>query len=119
MHTNRICKICGKAYYYCPSCDNHIGADGRRELWRVMVHDENCRKIMDTLQRHSTKEYSDEQARQILLSCDLSVIGDKATDLIKRQIAAIMDIQPAMPEPEPEVTYRPRKSKTKKVIENN
>lgn len=74
---------------------------------------------MDTLQRHSTKEYSDEQARQILLSCNLSVIDDKATDLIKKQIAAIMGVPPAMPEPKPEVPYRPRKSKTKKVIEKN
>lgn len=121
MKTNRICKICGEAYYYCVACDQaRAGAKGY-EPWHILVHDENCHKIFDTLQRHFTKEYSNEQAREILKTCDLSVI-DSASEIIKKQIAGIMKEKNVQMVEEPIKTDKstiPHKPKSKKVIEES
>lgn len=122
MKTNRVCKICGKAYYYCAACDQAQAGKQGYEPWHILVHDENCHKIFDTLQRHFTKEYTDEQAREILKTCNLSVI-EGGPDNIKRQITSIMDVKEAvetMADTEPDeaaVVIRTRKPRAKKVIE--
>lgn len=64
----KICKTCQKEYSYCPRC----GEDLDKPTWMLMFHDENCMRIFDTLQRFYTKEYSAEQALEIIDTCDLS-----------------------------------------------
>ena len=62
MAYERSCMLCHTSYSYCPYCDDY-----RNEpRWKSMYHDENCMKIVDTLQRHFLKEYTDEQALTIL-----------------------------------------------------
>lgn len=63
----RICKVCQTKYSYCPHCEAYIN----KPYWMFMFHDENCKKIFDTLQRYSTKEYTAAQALKILNECDL------------------------------------------------
>ena len=46
-------------------------------------------KIVDTLQRHFLKEYTDEQALTILKTCDLSVLP-KATEQVQKEVKAIL-----------------------------
>lgn len=108
MQNNRVCKICGRSYYYCYSCDEAQRGKTGFEPWHILVHDNNCRVIFDTLQRYFTKEYSKGQARKILKSCDLSA-ADSADERTKKQIEEIMI------EPEPK---QRSKRNTQKVIEN-
>lgn len=138
MRTNRVCKICGKAYYYCVSCDEAQRGLKGYEPWHILVHDENCLRIFTTLQNHFTKEITDEEARNILNSCDLSVI-ENAMNSVKEQVNAIVakevpivnevfteevfseeslsDIN--LEEPEEEIKKPVRKPRTKKVnVEN-
>ena len=89
MRTNRVCKICGKAYYYCVSCDEAQRGLKGYEPWHILVHDENCLRIFTTLQNHFTKEITDKEARNILKSCDLSVL-ENATKNVKEQVNAIV-----------------------------
>lgn len=88
MKTNRICKVCGKAYYYCVSCSQAVSAKPGFEPWHILVHDENCKLIFETLQKHFLKEYTTAQARGILKTCDLSVL----TDSTKKQVDEIMRV---------------------------
>lgn len=109
MKTNRVCKVCGKKYYYCVSCDEAQRGQKGYEPWHILVHDHNCLQIFTTLQNHFTKELTDEMAREELSSCDLSVIKN-ATDSVKKQVNEIMKT-----EEKPVV----RKTKSKKVnVEN-
>lgn len=69
---NRYCYTCGIGYYYCPNCEqSHLKG---YETWRVMFHEDNCRKIFDLLQKHFNGKYTDQEAKEILLTCDLSQI---------------------------------------------
>ena len=85
MAYERSCMLCHTSYSYCPYCDDY-----RNEpRWKSMYHDENCMKIVDTLQRHFLKEYTDEQALTILKTCDLSVLP-KATEQVQKEMKAIL-----------------------------
>lgn len=81
----RNCKICQTRYDYCPHCNS----DKDKPNWMMLFHDDNCFKIFDTLQKHSTKEYTDKQAIQIFQECDLSAL-DNATESIQKQVSEIM-----------------------------
>lgn len=121
MRTNRTCKICGKAYYYCVSCDEAQRGLQGYEPWHILVDDNNCFRIFTTLQNHSTKAITDDMAREILSSCDLSVL-ENARDNIKEQVNSIMATGISKEEPvaEEETEIKPvRRTRTKKVnVEN-
>lgn len=72
MGKQRTCFCCGKAYHYCPVCDG----DKNKPSWYFIFDSDNCRKIFDTCQRFSTKEYTADEARAKLDKCDLT---DKLT----------------------------------------
>lgn len=121
MRTNRVCKICGKAYYYCVSCDEAQRGQKGYEPWHILVHDDNCLRIFTTLQNHFINKISDEEAREILNSCDLSVV-ENASDSIKKQVNDIVDREAptVVEEPATEEVKKPiRKPRAKKVdVEN-
>lgn len=68
MGKQRTCFCCGKAYHYCPVCDG----DKNKPSWYFIFDSDNCRKIFDTCQRFSTKEYTADEARAKLDKCDLT-----------------------------------------------
>lgn len=84
--SRRICNICQTKYDYCPHCSS----DKNKPTWMFIFHNDNCFQIFDTLQKHSTKEYSDEKAIDLLEKCDLSALTN-ATETIKKQAKDILD----------------------------
>lgn len=96
MNTNRKCLICQTEYYYCPSCEESRTGKKAFETWRVVAHDKNCRDILDILQKHSFGDYTDEEAKQLLKKCDLSVI-DTAKECTKEHVAKIMRVTDSAP----------------------
>lgn len=73
---NRICFVCQEKYRYCPSCEG----DYLKPTWMVMFHDENCKVIFETLQKHFLKELTDEEALSIIEKCDLSHMNEFRED---------------------------------------
>ena len=67
--TNRICKTCGKAYYYCSNCDKSISSP----QWMLMWDTENCKTIFETVSNYAQGIDSKEVARKKLEKCDLKM----------------------------------------------
>ena len=65
--TNRICKTCGKAYYYCSNCDKSINSP----QWMLMWDTENCKAIFEIVSNYAQGVYTKEVARKKLEKCNL------------------------------------------------
>ena len=65
---NRICKTCGKAYFYCNNCKRK-NADPQ---WMLMWDTENCKNIFEIVSNYAQKVDSKAVAKKKLSKCDLS-----------------------------------------------
>lgn len=65
---NRICKTCGKAYFYCNNC-NKKNADPQ---WMLMWDTENCKNVFETVSNYAQNVDSKAVAKKKLSKCDLS-----------------------------------------------
>lgn len=87
----KICYLCGKEYQYCSNC-----RDFRTQpAWKNMFHDENCHKIFNLSTQFAQGSYTEEEARKILASCDLSDIDNFRQDVIN-QIKIIQNSKPTV-----------------------
>ena len=81
---NRTCKVCGKKYYYCPSCP-----DVTKPSWYGMFHGENCKNIFYILMDSFLSKITKDSARKRLEACDLSDLASFDAG-IQKQIRDIM-----------------------------
>ena len=81
---NRTCKVCGKKYYYCPSCP-----DIARPSWYGMFHEENCKNIFYILMDFFLGKITKAGAQKKLETCDLSNLTSFDSG-IQKQIRDIM-----------------------------
>lgn len=79
---NKTCTVCGERYFYCYDCNIADPA------WKNMFHDENCKTIFETINKFYFKHISDEEAKNILQQCDLSVL---LLDTANAKIKSIVD----------------------------
>lgn len=98
---NRTCKVCGKRYYYCPSCP-----DDTRPSWYCMFHDENCKNIFQILTDSFLNKIPKYTAKKQLEKCNLSNISSFDPD-IQEQIKDILATK------KPEATPDKKKEATK------
>ena len=84
--TNRICKTCGKAYYYCPTCNFE-----KRPTWFAMWDSEKCRDIFMILSKESVKHIPAEEIKKELDGLNVS-LNDTFTDSVRKHITRIFDI---------------------------
>lgn len=82
---NRVCKVCGSEYNFCPSCAR-VPAN---EKYKTMFCSKNCRDIFHTISRYFVKDVAKDEAKEILYSLDLSK-RNKFSDAIKADIDEIM-----------------------------
>lgn len=66
---NRICKTCGKQYFYCTNCDKTLNSP----QWMLMWHDENCKKIFEIVSDYAQKRISKADAKSKIQACNLQV----------------------------------------------
>ena len=86
MQANRVCKTCGKKYFYCSNCDKKNNSPE----WMLMWHDENCKNIFEAVSLYIQKKISKEDANKRLQKCDLKVLysfPDKIRGIIEEIIA--------------------------------
>lgn len=65
--TNRICKTCGKEYYYCSNCDKSKNSP----QWMLIWDTENCKNIFEIVSNFDQGVYTKEEASKKLEKCDL------------------------------------------------
>lgn len=82
---NRVCKVCGSKYRYCPSCETDL-----RPTWYAMFHDENCKNIFMILTDEFLKKITTLEAKKELKKCDLSN-SDNFTESIKKHLDNVMN----------------------------
>lgn len=82
---NRVCKVCGSEYSFCPTCAGVTAT----EKYRTMFCSKNCRDVFHTLSRYIVKDVTKDEAKEILSSLDLSK-RNKFSDAIKADIDEIM-----------------------------
>lgn len=81
---NRKCICCQKEYTFCPNC----GDFDNLPRWMSIFHDENCKKIFNTITEYYNKNLTKEQAKETLNKCDLSN-KDTFKETIKKAIEEI------------------------------
>lgn len=65
---NRVCKVCGSEYNFCPTCAGVTAT----EKYRTMFCSKNCRDVFHTISRYFVKDVTKDEAKEILNSLDLS-----------------------------------------------
>lgn len=83
--TNRICKTCGKAYYYCPTCDFE-----KRPTWFAMWDSEKCKDMFMLLSAESMNKVSTIDAKKQLLDMGVT-LDDSFTEPIKKHIIRVFE----------------------------
>ena len=82
---NKICKVCGTKYSFCPSCSGTLAAD----KYKSMFCSENCRNIFYTCSRYNVGAIDKNKAKSILSDLDLSNRSN-FSEKIKSDIANIL-----------------------------
>lgn len=82
---NRICKVCGESYNFCPNCAGVTAT----EKYRTMFCSKNCREVFHTLARYTMKDINKTETQEILFSLDLSKLN-LFSEQIKTDIEEIM-----------------------------
>lgn len=80
--TNRICKTCGKEYYYCSNCDKSLNSP----QWMLMWDTENCKNIFEIVSNFDQGIYTKEEASKKLEKCNL-----KEKYSFNEKISALID----------------------------
>ena len=83
--TNRICKTCGKAYYYCPTCDM------KKPNWFAMWDSEKCKDIFMILSKETVYKIPAEEIKKELDDLNVS-LDDSFTDSVRKHVTRIFDI---------------------------
>lgn len=83
--TNRICKTCGKAYYYCPTCDFE-----KRPTWFAMWDSEKCKDMFMLLSAESMNKVSTIDTKKQLLDMGVT-LDDSFTEPIKKHITRVFE----------------------------
>jgi hypothetical protein len=66
---NRICKTCGKEYYFCSHCEKTLNSP----QWMLMWHDINCKKVFEIASEYAQGRMTKKEANKELKSCNLNV----------------------------------------------
>lgn len=67
---NRICKTCGKEYFFCSHCEKSLNSP----QWMLMWHDENCKTVYEIASDYAQGRISKKDAKVKLAKCDLKVL---------------------------------------------
>ena len=86
MQTNRVCKTCGKKYFYCSNCDKKNNSPE----WMLMWHDENCKNIWEIVSSYLQRQITIQEANAKLQKCNLKAVfsyPEKIRNIIEEILA--------------------------------
>lgn len=99
---NRVCKTCGKNYFFCSNCDKTLNSP----QWMLMWCSENCKAVFEIVSDYAQNRLSKNEAKKKLEKCNLKV-EYSFTEKIRNYIEEIM------------AEEKPIVSEVKKVTEEN
>ncbi|MCI8485215.1 MAG: hypothetical protein HFH41_12900 [Lachnospiraceae bacterium] len=76
---NAVCTVCGKKYHVCQSCQN----TGSFVSWRTIADSPACYKIFQILSSHTNRRINEQEAKGLLLECDLTELDTFLPDIRK------------------------------------
>lgn len=84
VQNNKICKVCGKAYKFCPACNENRA--NPKPNWYKTYDSEECKLIFDTAVLVGLKKISAYEAQQKLNGCDLNKDFDEDLQVVINEI---------------------------------
>ena len=75
--TNRVCKTCGNAYYYCPTCGTH------KPSWYKLYDSEACMETYRALADYNFGHIDANAANEILNKNNIRVVDEDLILIIK------------------------------------
>lgn len=102
---NRICKTCGKEYFFCSHCEKSLNSP----QWMLMWHDENCKTVYEIASDYAQGRISKKDAKERLAKCDLKVLYT-FNENIRNILEDIMTEEKVL-EPQVQKTVAPKKSR--------
>ena len=114
MSNLRACICCHKEYEYCPNCGKYQNLPS----WMAIFHDANCRLIFRTATDYEAHNITDDQAREILDTCDLSrreLFIDSIQKMLDKLYPPKVEIMPKPEVAEPKETEQPLVRKKIKI----
>lgn len=79
---NKICKVCGKHYYFCPNCNENLA--NPKPSWYSLFDSEQCRDIFKLLTNYYLGKLSANEAKAQLISYDLSDLSEYDEDIVNQ-----------------------------------
>lgn len=74
--TNRICKTCGTAYYFCPTCGTH------KPSWYKTYDSEQCMNVYKALADYNFGHIDATTANDILKANNVNVVGEELLTIV-------------------------------------
>lgn len=128
MSNNRICKICGKSYHYCPTCPR----DADKPSWMTRFDSDTCKKLWDILVANGNGSTTDAETVQKLNALNYKSLeidnqgvrdhiakltGFAPTPLTKEEIRDAVTETVKKPEPKPEVKPEQKQGNVPPVVQ--
>lgn len=67
---NRICKTCGKEYFFCAHCEKSLNSP----QWMLLWHDDNCKRVFEIVSDYAQGRLPKMVAKAELNKCNLRVL---------------------------------------------
>lgn len=83
---NRVCKVCGSEYNFCPTCQRLTSS----EKYKLMFCSQNCRDVFQVCANHTVGMIDKATAKEELSALDLSK-QNQYSEKLKADIDTIMD----------------------------
>lgn len=68
---NRICKVCGQGYYFCPTCGTH------KPSWYKLFNSENCRDAYMAISDYAVGNIDANKANEILSKTNVIFVDEE------------------------------------------
>lgn len=76
--SNRTCKACGKAYYFCPTCGTN------EPLWKKTYDCQECKDAYEALAKFNFGHIGAKEANDILISTGVEFVDEELKPIIYR-----------------------------------
>ena len=113
MKYNRLCKTCGKPYYYCPTCDSDL-----KPSWFTMWDSERCKDIFLLLSNEFGGNITTEETKNQLKELNVNIKDlSEFVEPIQKHIDRVVN-EKTITDNKKDTNYTIKENKVSKVSED-